>query len=119
MIEYKFRAKYAKKTLDWFTFTLEELVAETVWLNILDRKTIGQYTGIIDKNSIEICEGDIVFHKWRAENGLHEMVIEIGSDDCPLNDCGWINERDQWDNIDNEILGNVYDNPELRERVKF
>ena len=78
-----------------------------------DRNNDQQYTGLSDKNGKEIYEGDVVIHKHRAENGRHEMKVIIGSDDCLLIDCGFLGEQDDFGEMSNEVIGNIYENPEL------
>ena len=75
--------------------------------------TVGQYTGLHDKNSKEIYEGDIV-HCWGGEycQGYweHDNKIPISN---MINDCFMMGESE---NI--EIIGNAYENPELLSPAK-
>ena len=93
-------------------------------------ETVGQYTGLTDKNGKRIFEGD-VFHLddevvavvifqdgcFRLEEyGLRGAFTESGFDECgggwDVIDCSPID----WYTIkDMEIIGNIHDNPELLE----
>lgn len=65
------------------------------------QETVGQFTGLTDKNSKKIFEGDIV-KDWA---GIRVIKFEIYD-----NYQGYDLEPDD---IDCEIIGNIYDNPEL------
>lgn len=82
--------------------------------NEVDTNTLGQYTGLKDKNGREIYEGDII-----SARGIILTVKYIGGvffacnvdsniDKYPLYIlCEWENESGC------EIIGNIHDNPEL------
>ncbi len=85
------------------------------WYEV-DPDTVGLYTGLTDKRGAKIFEGDIVRHKDRT---LHEVVFERRNGNAYF---GWtINELETW-LFDRyflcqlEVIGNIYDNPELLER---
>ncbi len=98
---------------------------DKVWIDqdyygntFVDKDTIGQYTGLKDKNRKEIYEGDIVF--CQTKFGKAKAIIEFINDKFvaywdsaithPKNGhviaCYEINKRF-------EVIGNIYDNPEL------
>ena len=79
----------------------------------VDYRTIGQYTGFTDKNGVKIFEGDICyFYGGEYYSGFWEYnytgKIEIDA-----------NSLDYLENAEFiEVIGNVYDNPELLEERK-
>jgi len=110
-------------------FTLIEIESGIVdaWNNKLSRygepfKRAG-YTGLKDKNGIEICEGDILNKSFMDGYDRRSVVvysdfmwrIESGNMSRPIPDnAGWcsINEK-RYGGL--EVIGNIYENPELLE----
>lgn len=74
---------------------------------IVDPKTIGQYTGLKDKNGKKIFEGDIVKSKY----GVFKSKVEWNDSFCGFfpfcnNETGIFADEC-------EVIGNIYENKEL------
>lgn len=85
-------------------------------------ETIGEYTGLTDKNGKKIFEGDIVKREYILWHGETKKTREtqIGVVSYSNEDCGFCldkvcNLRKPWDGDTLEIIGNIHDNPELKE----
>ena len=87
----------------------------------VDPETVGQYTGLVDKNGRKIFEGDIVLFEDESSSIVEcctEMrfgVVEYG-DNCfyITNRIAVAMEELIYGNLlDVEIIGNIHDNPEL------
>ena len=74
--------------------------------------TIGQYTGLHDKNGKEIYEGDIVKIKYRDED-IGKVIYEHNGFSIDVTNMNKNYGRVSFVNNFMEVIGNIYDNPEL------
>ena len=82
----------------------------------LDSAILMQYTGVKDKNGVEIYEGDII----RGHTGRYKVdcVVRWSSGNCGFIAVPTITERtylclNPGSTKSYEVIGNIYENPEL------
>ena len=92
--------------------TDEKEYGEYVNCFITDENTIGQYTGLHDKNGKEIYEGDIVKIKYRDED-IGKVIYEHNGFSIDVTNMNKNYGRVSFVNNFIEVIGNIYDNPEL------
>ena len=80
----------------------------------IDPETVGQYTGLKDKNGTKIFEGDIVERFWFGKMCIYQISYDNGL-------ASFIGQASikfttfDYDSAEFEIIGNIHDNPELLE----
>lgn len=133
MREIKFRAKMSK-TREWVVGSLIRqrmrgykdsfcvLILDNVFTSnrivAIEKETIGQFTGLQDRNGRDIFEGDIV-----RSTICDDFVYEVVYDDKRFASFGLRRKQDAFMHYfgeaieaeECEVIGNVYDNHELLE----
>nr|DAT83268.1 MAG TPA: YopX protein [Caudoviricetes sp.] len=129
MREILFRGKDLSGVLNrsWIFGSLDTTEKEHPSIIYLDRfgnrcrisvepKTVGQYTGLTDKNGKKIFEGDIVERLWLGEKHIYRIYYD--NDIASFIGTDIYSERFttfDYDACEFEVIGNIYDNPELLE----
>jgi uncharacterized phage protein (TIGR01671 family) len=83
--------------------------------NAVNPETVGQYTGMLDKNGTKIFEGDICNFSNRSDIDNYGVVV-YDADETEFGiDYGstYLGLGRHYHSRDVEVIGNIYDNPEL------
>lgn len=92
----------------------------------VDEKTVGQFTGLFDKDGNEVYEGDIFEFVWIDGHGKKRQVNHykvVWNQRFARFEPVCVDEKDRWALYDlivlskSKIIGNIFDNPELVKRA--
>lgn len=97
-------------------YQLPAEMTNTKWIEGIevDYKTIGQFTGLTDKNGMKIFEGDILeFDAYGKHFKGHVEIMSGNASVVCKNACPFLD--DAIEKYGAQIIGNIHDNPELIE----
>ena len=86
---------YGPDTFDWFE---------------VDPETVGQFTGMTDKNGTKIFEGDII--KWIDSDG-NNRIDKVLFSNGGFHLCNIYYNLGGYKGNSLEVIGNIHDNPDL------
>ena len=97
----------------------ENLIGDWVEAEPVYPETVGQFTGLTDKNGTRIYEGDVVLYPWNYQDKTERFTIKFKDGQFVASPIK--KTEDYWDFMvggyskEMEIIGSIHDNPELLE----
>jgi uncharacterized phage protein (TIGR01671 family) len=115
------RARIVESHTDIFCYEKDESIIQTVAHEVIP-ETVGQFTGLTDKNGTKVFEGDIVevrcHSRWRHDIQRCEVAYGRDGFECRHHiggiDTDYYTYRVLFSK-DVVVIGNIHDNPELLE----
>ncbi len=112
--------KYGDLLQGGFDYDFAIYGKEDKLVNAVIHKTVGQYTGLTDKNGTKIFEGDYIVCSQAIEGNFIDEHIEMGYVEMKHASFGLHRKqgyyrpfKDWLEDYEYEVLGNIHDNPEL------
>lgn len=110
--------------LDRFKYRIQPIESGVLYAHPIDPDTLCQYTGLTDKNGKKIWENDILKCKKYIGGNFVDYCIEVGYVEMKhgafglhriKNDAYYRPFKDWLEDYEYEVVGNIFDNPELLE----
>ena len=110
---------FVKEKDDFRVYVQPKIITSESEYEYVYEDTLGQFTGLTDKNGVKIFEGDIVRHYCHLPVPGSEIGTDRGTIKWDREECFFF--RTSLDGKDKtisakcvyEVIGNIYDNPEL------
>lgn len=95
-----------------------QIIDKDLYWHELTPETVGQYTGLTDKNGVKIFEGDVVRLVYNYDEHIYQVVYDVSELDFKATN-GKEEYRTNYQYLtccdEVEVIGNIHDNPELAE----
>ena len=118
MREIEFRAKNINNKWRYGYLERQDLLYDENYdcSSSIQIETLGQYTGLTDKNGTKIFEGDIVIADFDYKKEPMEVIYYKCGFKLKSRNCKEVYDYSIHDETPElEVIGNIYDNPELLE----
>ena len=84
-----------------------------LWVNEVTPETVGQFTGMHDKNSVEIYKDDVVEAYDLKDKQCFRGVVEFDNASFFIKDNNGCISHYRWMDYTIHKIGNIHENPEL------
>lgn len=114
--KYLYMCKSSKCEVTYDLYNITAIISKKPFFVEVIPETVGQYTGLTDKNGTKIFEGDIVEHtvsfNGSIRTGYIEYIERYGA--FFIRGSGY-SDNQMYAFCNFKVIGNIHDNPELLE----